>query len=271
MSVEKDEKGRIVKAWLTEDGEPVIHGGMTKMSKSKNNGIDPQEVIDQYGADTVRLFTMFAAPPEQTLEWVDSGVEGANRFLRRIWKLTTEHVEKGEPEALNVSGLSKDQQALRREVHKTIEKVSDDLGRRQTFNTAIAAIMELLNHLQKAPQESPQDVAIMREAVESVLLLLNPITPHICHTLWHVLGHKDDIELAPWPKADKEALVEDEKLIIVQVNGKVRAKITIAADASKEAIEAEAKAQPNVQQFIDGKTIRKVIVVPGRLVNIVAN
>ena len=271
VSVEKDEKGRIVKAWLTEDGEPVIHGGMTKMSKSKNNGIDPQEVIDQYGADTVRLFTMFAAPPEQTLEWVDSGVEGANRFLRRIWKLTTEHVEKGEPEALNVSGLSKDQQALRREVHKTIEKVSDDLGRRQTFNTAIAAIMELLNHLQKAPQESPQDVAIMREAVESVLLLLNPITPHICHTLWHVLGHQYDIELAPWPKADKEALVEDEKLIIVQVNGKVRAKITIAADASKEAIEAEAKAQPNVQQFIDGKTIRKVIVVPGRLVNIVAN
>ena len=271
VSTEKDDKGRIVKAWLTADGEEVIHGGMTKMSKSKNNGIDPQEVIDQYGADTVRLFTMFAAPPEQTLEWVDSGVEGANRFLRRIWKLVTEHVEKGAPEAIDVKALSKDQQALRREVHKTIEKVSDDLGRRQTFNTAVAAVMELLNHLQKAPQENAQDIAIMREACESILLLLNPITPHIAHELWKVLGHSEDIDLAPWPKADKDALVEDEKLIIVQVNGKVRAKMTIAADATKETIEASAKAQPNVQQFIEGKTIRKVIVVPGKLVNIVAN
>ena len=244
---------------------------MTKMSKSKNNGIDPQEVIDQYGADTVRLFTMFAAPPEQTLEWVDSGVEGANRFLRRIWKLVTEHVEKGTPEALDVKALNKSQQALRRELHKTIQKVSDDLGRRQTFNTAVAAIMELLNHLQKAPHESAQDIAIMREAAESVLLLLNPITPHIAHELWKVLGHNEDIDVAPWPEVDKEALVEDEKLIIVQVNGKVRAKMTIAADASKDDIEASALAQSNVQQFIDGKTIRKVIVVPGKLVNIVAN
>lgn len=271
VSTEKDEKGRIVKAWLTSDGEPVIHGGMTKMSKSKNNGIDPQEVIDQYGADTVRLFTMFAAPPEQTLEWVDSGVEGANRFLRRVWKLVTEHVEKGEPQALNAKALNKNQQALRREVHKTIEKVSDDLGRRQTFNTAIAAVMELLNHLQKAPQEDAQDSAIMREASESLVLLLNPITPHISNELWKVLGHDDDIDLAPWPVADKAALVEDEKLIIVQVNGKVRAKMTVAADASKETIEDTAKAQDNVQPFIEGKTIRKVIVVPGKLVNIVAN
>jgi leucyl-tRNA synthetase len=149
--------------------------------------------------------------------------------------------------------------------------VSDDLGRRQTFNTAVAAIMELLNHLQKAPQENEQDVAIMREAVESVLLLLNPITPHIAHELWKVLGHEQDIDVAPWPTADKAALVEDEKLIIVQVNGKVRAKMTIAADATKEAVEEAAKGQQNVQQFIDGKTIRKVIVVPGKLVNIVAN
>ncbi|MDP2596136.1 leucine--tRNA ligase [Alteromonas stellipolaris] len=271
VSTEKDEKGRIVKAWLTADGEAVIHGGMTKMSKSKNNGIDPQEVIDLYGADTVRLFTMFAAPPEQTLEWVDSGVEGANRFLRRIWKLVTEHVEKGAPVALDAKALNKNQQALRREVHKTIEKVSDDLGRRQTFNTAIAAIMELLNHLQKAPQEDAQDIAIMREAAESLVLLLNPITPHISHELWKVLGKTNDIDHAPWPEADKAALVEDEKLIIVQVNGKVRAKMTVAADASKEAIEEAAKAQDNVQPFIEGKTIRKVIVVPGKLVNIVAN
>ena len=271
VTTEKDDKGRIVNAWLTADNTPVTHGGMTKMSKSKNNGIDPQEVIDQYGADTVRLFTMFAAPPEQTLEWVDSGVEGANRFLRRIWKLVTEHVEKGTPEALDVKALNKSQQALRRELHKTIQKVSDDLGRRQTFNTAVAAIMELLNHLQKAPQDDVQDIAIMREATESVLLLLNPITPHIAHELWKVLGHNEDIDIAPWPEVDKDALVEDEKLIIVQVNGKVRAKMTIAADASKEDIEASALAQSNVQQFIDGKTIRKVIVVPGKLVNIVAN
>ncbi|WP_269519541.1 leucine--tRNA ligase [Alteromonas sp. BMJM2] len=271
VTTEKDDKGRIVKAWLTADNTPVTHGGMTKMSKSKNNGIDPQEVIDQYGADTVRLFTMFAAPPEQTLEWVDSGVEGANRFLRRIWKLVTEHVEKGTPEALDVKALNKSQQALRRELHKTIQKVSDDLGRRQTFNTAVAAIMELLNHLQKAPQDDAQDIAIMREATESVLLLLNPITPHIAHELWKVLGHNEDIDVAPWPKVDKDALIEDEKLIIVQVNGKVRAKMTISADASKDDIEASALAQSNVQQFIDGKTIRKVIVVPGKLVNIVAN
>ncbi|MEQ3638880.1 MAG: leucine--tRNA ligase [Alteromonas sp.] len=271
VTTEKDDKGRIVNAWLTADNSPVTHGGMTKMSKSKNNGIDPQEVIDQYGADTVRLFTMFAAPPEQTLEWVDSGVEGANRFLRRIWKLVTEHVEKGTPEALDVKALTKPQQALRRELHKTINKVSDDLGRRQTFNTAVAAIMELLNHLQKAPQDDAQDIAIMREATESVLLLLNPITPHIAHELWKVLGHNEDIDVAPWPEVDKDALVEDEKLIIVQVNGKVRAKMTIAADASKDDIEASALAQSNVQQFIDGKTIRKVIVVPGKLVNIVAN
>ncbi|RDV26120.1 leucine--tRNA ligase [Alteromonas aestuariivivens] len=271
VSTEKDDKGRITKAWLTADGTPVQHGGMTKMSKSKNNGIDPQQVIDQYGADTVRLFTMFAAPPEQTLEWVDSGVEGAHRFLRRIWKLVSEHLELEAPAALDKSQLNKDQQALRREVHRTIEKVTDDLGRRQTFNTAVAAVMELLNHLQKAPQDSDQDRAVMREAIESVLLLLNPITPHLSHTLWKALGHTNDVETQPWPVADKDALVEDEKLIIVQVNGKVRAKITVAADASKEQVQAQAEAHPNVQQFTEGKTIRKVIVVPGKLVNIVAN
>ncbi|AXR08457.1 leucine--tRNA ligase [Salinimonas sediminis] len=271
VTTEKDDKGRIVKAWLTSSGEPVQHGGMTKMSKSKNNGIDPQQVIDQYGADTVRLFTMFAAPPEQTLEWVDSGVEGANRFLRRVWKLVHDHLQSGTVPALEVASLNKEQKALRREVHRAIEKVSDDLGRRQTFNTAIAAVMELLNHLQKAPQETAADQAIMREAVESVLLLLNPITPHICHELWAALGHTSDIEQAPWPVADAEALVEDEKLIVVQVNGKVRAKLTVSASATKEDVEQAAKSQPNVQQFIEDKTIRKVIVVPGKLVNIVAN
>ena len=271
VTTEKDDKGRITKAWLTSSGEPVIHGGMTKMSKSKNNGIDPQQVIDQYGADTVRLFTMFAAPPEQTLEWIDSGVEGAHRFLRRVWKLVQDHLASGRAPALDTSALSKPQKDLRREVHRTIEKVTDDLGRRQTFNTAIAAIMELLNHLQKASQEGPQDKAIMREALQAVVQLLNPVTPHICHTLWEQFGFETPIEHCGWPELDKDALVEDEKLIIVQVNGKLRAKITVSATASKDDVEQLALSQPNVQQYTDDKTIRKVIVVPGKLVNIVAN
>ncbi len=271
VSVEKDDKGRVVKAWLTATNEPVVHGGMTKMSKSKNNGIDPQQVIDQYGADTVRLFTMFAAPPEQTLEWVDSGVEGANRFLRRVWKLVHEHIAQEPVGSLDFSQLNNTQKSLRREIHKTIEKVSDDLGRRQTFNTAIAAIMELLNHLQKAPSETIQDRMVMQEAVESIVLLLNPITPHICHQLWHDLGHHTPIEEAAWPQADPAAMVEDEKLIIVQVNGKVRAKITVSAQAHEDEVKALAMEQPNVAQFTEGKTVRKVIFVPGKLVNIVAN
>ncbi|MCW8092105.1 leucine--tRNA ligase [Alteromonas sp. ASW11-130] len=271
ISTEKDDKGRIVKAWITETNEVVIHGGMTKMSKSKNNGIDPQHVIDQYGADTVRLFTMFAAPPEQTLEWVDSGVEGANRFLRRVWKLVHDHIDDEAVDLTNFSNLNNSQKSLRREVHKTIEKVTDDLGRRQTFNTAIAAIMELLNHLQKASVDSTEDRMVMREAVESIVLLLNPITPHICHQLWQDLGHQTPIEHVQWPVADPAALVEDEKLIIVQVNGKLRAKITVAANASEDDVKTQAMAQPNVTQFTDGKTVRKVIVVPGKLVNIVAN
>ncbi|MBD3584645.1 leucine--tRNA ligase [Salinimonas sp. HHU 13199] len=271
VSVEKDDKGRITKAWLTTTGETVTHGGMTKMSKSKNNGIDPQQVIDQYGADTVRLFTMFAAPPEQTLEWIDSGVEGANRFLRRVWKLVQDHLVHTDVPDIDTSALTKAQKDLRREVHRTIEKVTDDLGRRQTFNTAVAAVMELLNHLQKAPADDAQDKAIMREAITALLQLLNPITPHICHDLWLQLGHTQPVEQSGWPVVDKDALVEDEKLIIVQVNGKLRAKITVSASASKDEVETAAVSHSNVQQFTDGKTIRKVIVVPGKLVNIVAN
>ncbi|MFC3093597.1 leucine--tRNA ligase [Alteromonas sediminis] len=273
VDLEKDDKGRVISAVWSKDGQPVIHGGMTKMSKSKNNGINPQSVIDQYGADTVRLFTMFAAPPEQTLEWIDSGVEGANRFLKRVWKLAQEHIDSiGDSlPQLDLSQLNKGQQALRRDLHKTIAKVSDDIGRRQTFNTAIAAIMELLNALQKAPQETDTDKALMHEAVTVVVQLLNPITPHICHALWAQLGNEQDIEAAGWPEADPKAMVEDEKLIVVQVNGKVRAKITVAADASKEQVETAALEQENVKAFTDGKTVRKVIVVPGKLVNIVAN
>lgn len=267
----KDDKGRIVSCILSSDGQNVIHGGMTKMSKSKNNGIDPQQVIDIYGADTIRLFTMFAAPPEQTLEWIDSGVDGANRFLKRVWKLVQDHIEAGVVANLDANTLSASQKDLRREVHKTIAKVSDDIGRRQTFNTAIAAIMELLNRLQKAPQDNAQDMAVMREAINAVVLMLNPITPHICHVMWKQLGHNTDIETAPWPLVDEAALIEEEKLVVLQVNGKVRAKITVAADISQQEMEALALQEHHVKQFTDGKTVRKIIYVPGKLVNIVAN
>ncbi|MFT5312796.1 MAG: leucyl-tRNA synthetase [Paraglaciecola sp.] len=268
---EKNEKGRIVKSVLLADGKEVTHGGMTKMSKSKNNGIDPQQVIDVYGADTIRVFTMFAAPPEQTLEWIDTGVEGANRFVKRLWKLVQENLALGTPVTLNIQKLDKQQKVLRRLVHKTIAKVSDDIGRRQTFNTAVAAIMELLNYLQKAPQSSGQDIAVMREAVNAIVLLLAPIAPHMCHVLWKDLGHSGDVETAPWPVADEAAMIEDEKLIVVQVNGKVRAKITIAADATQQQVEALGLSEQGVVAFTEGKSIRKVIYVPGKLLNIVAN
>jgi leucyl-tRNA synthetase len=271
VEVKKDDKGRVIEATLKADGLPVEHSGMTKMSKSKNNGIDPQKVVEQYGADTIRLFTMFAAPPEQTLEWVDSGVEGANRFLKRLWRLAQEHIEAGTTESLDISQLTGPQKTLRRELHKAIAKVTDDVGRRQTFNTAVAAVMELLNSLQKATKETPQDRALIQEALVAVVQLLNPITPHICSELWQQLGQEGDVEYSGWPNVDEKALVEDEKLIIVQVNGKLRAKITVAADASQEDVKALAQEQSNVQSFIEGKTVRKVIYVPGKLVNVVAN
>ncbi len=274
VEIEKDEKGKITKAVLAKDGQPVEIGGMTKMSKSKNNGIDPQQVINVYGADTIRLFTIFAAPPEQTLEWIDSGVEGANRFLKRLWKLVQDHVESIESsdlQELDVSSLNGNQKALRREIHKTIAKVTDDIGRRQTFNTAIAAIMELLNRLQKAPHTGQQDQALMREGINAMVLMLNPITPHICHVIWQQLSGTDATGTMDWPKLDESALVEDEKLLVIQVNGKVRAKITIAADLDAEKVKQLAVNQNNVTQFTEGKTIRKIIYVPGKLVNIVAN
>lgn len=269
VTVERDIKGRIEKA-IDNQGRHVEHSGMIKMSKSKNNGIDPQEMVDKYGADTVRLFMMFASPADMTLEWQESGVEGANRFLRRVWKLVGEHTEKGDVDTLNVAALTSDQKALRRDVHKTIAKVSDDVGRRQTFNTAIAAIMELMNKLGKAPQENAQDRAILDEALKAVVRMLYPMTPHICHELWNVLG-ESDVDNCVWPTFDEKALVEDEKLIIVQVNGKLRAKLTVPADITKEAIEEIGLNDVNVTKFTEGLTIRKVIYVPGKLLNIVAS
>ncbi|WCE29035.1 leucine--tRNA ligase [Vibrio sp. SCSIO 43137] len=269
VTVERDEKGRISKA-TDNEGNEVVHTGMTKMSKSKNNGIDPQEMVDKYGADTVRLFMMFASPADMTLEWQESGVEGANRFLKRVWKLVREHSAKGAVEALDSSALTSDQKALRRDVHKTIAKVTDDIERRQTFNTAIAAIMELMNKLAKASQESAQDRAILDEALKAVVRMLYPITPHISFELWESLG-ESAVDTAVWPQADDKAMVEDEKLIVVQVNGKLRAKLTVAADASKEQVEELGLSDEHVIKFTEGKTIRKVIYVPGKLLNIVAN
>ena len=271
VEVERDEKGKITAAKSKVDGEPVISAGMSKMSKSKNNGIDPQSVIEQYGADTVRLFIMFTSPPEQTLEWSDSGVEGAHRFLKRVWKLAHDFTQAGEAPSLEGLSLNSAQKATRRELHKTITKVSDDIGRRNTFNTAIAAVMELMNHLTKQPMDSAEDRAVMQEAIRGVILMLTPIVPHFAHEVWQSIGDGNDIEDTLWPVVDSSALVEDEKLIIVQVNGKVRAKITVSADADQDAVQALAMADENVSKFTDDKTIRKVIYVPGKLLNIVAN
>jgi leucyl-tRNA synthetase len=275
VDVERDEKGQVIKAISIIDGKAVISAGMSKMSKSKNNGIDPQEVISKYGADTVRLFIMFTSPPEQTLEWSDSGVEGAHRFLKRVWKLAfdvNETIKANEAlPALSELTLTSAQKTLRRELHKTISKVTDDIGRRNTFNTAIASIMELMNHLTKASLESDEDRVIMQEATRAVVLMLTPIAPHMCHEIWSSLGDDNTVEDAAWPILDESALVEDEKLIIVQVNGKVRAKITVSAAASKDDVEALGLSDEHVHKFTEGKTIRKVIYVPGKLLNIVAN
>ena len=268
VTLERDEKGRIIKA-TDPEGRELVHTGMTKMSKSKNNGIDPQEMVEKYGADTVRLFMMFASPAEMTLEWQESGVEGAKRFLGRVWNLVYEYSQNPAKTALDVTTLSADQKALRRDVHKTIAKVSDDIGRRQTFNTAIAAVMELMNKLTRAPLESEQDRAVMAEALSAVVRMLYPITPHICFELWKALGNESNIDHAEWVKADEAAMVEDEKLIVVQVNGKVRGKVTVAADADEETVKTVAFADENVKKFTDNTQIVKVIYVPGKLLNVV--
>lgn len=268
VTLERDEKGRIIKA-TDPEGRELVHSGMTKMSKSKNNGIDPQEMVEKYGADTVRLFMMFASPAEMTLEWQESGVEGAKRFLGRVWNLVYQYQQNPAKTSLDITALSAAQKSLRREVHKTIAKVSDDIGRRQTFNTAIAAVMELMNKLTKASLESDQDRAVMAEALSAVVRMLYPITPHICFELWQALGNESVIDTAEWVKADEDAMVEDEKLIVVQVNGKVRGKVTVAADADEETVKTIAFADENVKKFIDNQHIVKVIYVAGKLLNVV--
>jgi leucyl-tRNA synthetase len=263
---------------LLRPGEPftrLLTQGMVlkdgaKMSKSRGNTVDPQVLIERYGADTVRLFTMFAAPPEQSLEWSDSGVEGAYRFLKRLWRQVHDHVSAGPAVPLEVSSVDPAQKALRRSVHATVAKVSDDMGRRYTFNTAIAACMELLNALGRASDSSPQGRAVMQEALEAVVLMLSPIVPHITHALWRALGGEEAVVDCRWPACDRDALVQEEITLVVQVNGKVRGKVSVPADAARGAIESVVLEEPNVRKHLQGRPVKKVIVVQGKLVNVVA-
>ncbi|WP_278462526.1 MULTISPECIES: leucine--tRNA ligase [Stutzerimonas stutzeri subgroup] len=269
--VERDAKAKIIGAKLASDGLPVEIGGTEKMSKSKNNGVDPQAMIDAYGADTCRLFMMFASPPDMSLEWSDSGVEGASRFLRRVWRLAHAHVSAGVAGTLDTASLSDEQKAVRRAIHLAIKQASVDVGQHHKFNTAIAQVMTLMNVLEKAATASEQDRALLQEGLETVALLLAPITPHISHELWQRLGKQGAIIDAQWPKVDESALVQDSLTLVVQVNGKLRGQIEVPAAATREEVEAAARGNENVLRFTEGLTIRKVIVVPGKLVNIVAN
>ncbi|NWB84387.1 leucine--tRNA ligase [Pseudomonas gingeri] len=271
VELERDSKAKIIGAKLISDGLPVEIGGTEKMAKSKNNGVDPQSMIEQYGADTCRLFMMFASPPDMSLEWSDSGVEGSHRFLKRVWRLAQAHVTQGLPGKLELATLSDEQKVIRRSIHLAIKQASQDVGQHHKFNTAIAQVMTLMNVLEKAPQGTAQDRALVQEGLETVALLLAPITPHISHELWNRLGHDGAIIDASWPVLDDSALVQDSLQLVIQVNGKLRGQIDMPASASREEIEAAARVNENVLRFTDGLTIRKVIVVPGKLVNIVAS
>ena len=262
---------------LTDVSEPftnLMTQGMVlkdgaKMSKNKGNTVDPQELITKYGADTVRLFMMFAAPPEQALEWSDDGVQGSFRFLKRFWNAVQRHADGGKVADLDVASLNAAQKDMRRKTHQSIAKISDDLGRRSTFNTAVAASMELINSITRFEDNSDAGRAVVHEGLEAVVLMLSPMVPHICHALWATLGHKTALIDVPWPQVDESALEAEMAEIVVQVNGKLRGRVSVAADADRDAIGQQALADPNVQRFVEGKEVRKIIVVPGRLVNIV--
>jgi leucyl-tRNA synthetase len=254
---------------LKADGEPVEYGGIGTMSKSRRNGVDPQQLVDRYGADTARLFMMFAAPPEHTLEWSDEGVEGAFRFMKRLWKIVHTHVQAGPAAAPDVAALDPAQRELRRQVHQTLAKVGDDIGRRRTFNTAIAAVMELLNSLVRFADRSPQGRAVMQEALDLVVLMLSPFVPHAAHALWRALGHATAVVDEAWPEPDTRALALDTVEIVVQVNGRLRGRVPVPADADEATARAAALADPGVARFVAGQPVRKLVYVPGKLVNVV--
>ncbi|MDE2304389.1 MAG: leucine--tRNA ligase [Gammaproteobacteria bacterium] len=269
VDVRIDPDGKRRTATLRADGREVLSGGVVTMSKSKNNGVDPQRLVEEYGADTARLFTMFAAPPEQTLEWSDEGVQGAHRFIKRLWKAVHDHVSAGPVEPLDRGSLDAPRREIRRQAHHTLAKVTDDIGRRRTFNTAIAAVMELLNSLGRFAPRDPQDRAVVQEALEIAVVGLSPIVPHVAHTLWRELGHSEAVIDVRWPTVDAGALERAELEIVVQVNGKLRSRIRVAADADEAAVRAAALADANVVKFVAGAVVRKVVVVPGKLVNVV--
>ena len=247
----------------------VVYEGLGTMSKSKNNGVDPQGLVEKYGADTARLFMMFTAPPEQSLEWSDEGVQGSFRFIRRLWKAVYDHVAAGPAPQLDLATLSPAQKALRRAAHQTLAKVTDDIGRRRTFNTAIAAVMELLNAIGRFEDGSPQGRAVVQEAFEIATITLSPIVPHVCHALWASLGHAGALIDQRWPQPDPAALAQDAVTMVVQVNGKLRGQISVPVDAAEETIRAAALAEESVQRFVAGATPRKVVIVPRKLVNVV--
>ncbi|NOT17829.1 MAG: leucine--tRNA ligase [Sulfuriferula sp.] len=269
VTVRTDERGRPLDAVLIADGLPVVIGGTEKMAKSKNNGVDPQGLIDIYGADTARLFMMFAAPPDQSLEWSDAGIEGANRFLRRLWKLCAEHVNAGVISAYSTGELTAELKTLRLQLHSAVNKITDDYARRQTFNTAIAAVMELLNNMSKISTETDIARSVMQECLEHISLLLAPIVPHICGAMWCELRPGSDLDAQSWPVADESALVQDEVTYMLQVNGKLRGEMTVAKTTDKATIEQLALENELVLKFTAGATPKKIVVVPGRLVNIV--
>jgi len=269
VEVTLDQTARRRIAVLRSDGEEVESGGVVTMSKSKNNGVDPQALVDEFGADTARLFTMFAAPPDQTMEWSDEGVQGAYRFIKRLWKAVHDHVGRGAPGALDKAALNDGQRAIRRQAHHALAKITDDIGRRRTFNTAIAAAMELLNTLGKFPQTSPQDRSVMQEALEIAVLGLSPIIPHVTHAMWHALGHRRALIDEPWTPVDVAALETSSIAMVVQVNGRLRGHITVAVGADENTVRAAALADPHAKKFIGAAAVRKVIIVPGKLVNIV--
>lgn len=270
VTVSRDDKGNIIKA-VDLQGHELVHEGMIKMSKSKNNGIDPEDMVKLYGADTVRLFMMFASPAELTLEWRQSGVEGAHRFVKKLWNQVVDLVNEGPYVALDKTALNATLKKLRTTLHTTINKVTDDIGRRQTFNTAIASIMELLNETAKIAQDKSEQARALRyEIYNTVVVLLYPITPHICFKLYSMLGNKGTIDAnAKWPVVDQEALIADDMLIVVQINGKVRARVNVSANADEESIKAKCLEDDNVVKFTTGKEIKKIIYVKGKLLNIV--
>ena len=268
VQVKVDAKGVRESALLVADGQSVDWEGMRTMSKSKNNGVDPQQLVAEYGADSIRLFMMFKAPPEDSLEWSDDGVEGAARFMRRLWKMVYEHVQAGAAAQL-CGELTDEQRATRRAAHQTLAKVTDDLGRRRVFNTAIAAVMELMNTLAKFDDVSAQGRAIRHEALELIVQMLAPIIPHATHALWQALGHGDALIDRAWPSPDRQALIQDSVEVVIQVNGKLRGRVSVSASADEEQIRAAALADANVQKWIEGKPVRKIIVVKGKLVNVV--